>query len=860
MEEAGLKLVAEGAGQFFRDMDRAGQAVDTFARETERGASRAGSGFSGLQSIAQGVLQGIGQGLVGLATTAATSLFDLGKGLLQTGIDLNAAQEQATVAFTTLLGSGEKAKSFLDELRAFAAATPFEFPELQDAARKMLSFGFSAEQVTPLLTSVGDAVSALGGGAPEMDRVTMALGQMQTKGKASNEELLQLAEVGLPVYQILAERLGVTTAEVQDLVSKGIVPADEAIAALTDGFNELYGGSMQAQSATFNGLMSTLKDNASLALQAFTGPMFEAAKGGLTELGSLVASPKFQEFAGRLGELVAPAVEGLAKAFSGAVTVASAFIDALSGDKAALDKLPGTLQTIVGAVAGIPAAFDGAKRAVEAFFKTPLGSAIKDAASSLADYLANDFGPDVAATLEGGRQALDEFFSTPLGTEIREGAQVVADYFAGPFVSDLTRGVQVVQGKLDELAQSEWGQTVQRGAQRVGDYIVNEWPGDFQRGVAVVQGHLDRLSQQMAPWGQEIQRGANVVAQYMMNDFPADFGRGVDLVVDLILNLPARAQEGLDGLVRGVQALPGEVSSAATAVGAAIIDGIVGGIRAGIAWVTDAARAVAQAAVEAAKKALKIGSPSKLFAEEVGQPISQGIAEGVMAEAQAVQGWIEFYAGQVFEGVEEEVQRHIERLNRTLQTGIGLVGGMGSGAGAIAAAAEKQFKLDQAVRDAYAKGDAKAYQAALDAARRQQALTNTIVQAQERTQREALSIGEADPERGSAYLAKRLNQLQEVADLEERIAQAQAQGNSNGVALLSRQLGLVRERQGIELQSLATGASDQVRQVISGVIASLLASGGSSSTTVNNYSYTPTYAGAPANPSQDFAAMRLLSA
>lgn len=49
------------------------------------------------------------------------------------GIKLAAEWEQTEIAFTTLLKSGEKAKSFLKELDAFAARTPFELKGLTEA-------------------------------------------------------------------------------------------------------------------------------------------------------------------------------------------------------------------------------------------------------------------------------------------------------------------------------------------------------------------------------------------------------------------------------------------------------------------------------------------------------------------------------------------------------------------------------------------------------------------------------------------------------------------------------------------------------------------------------------------------------
>lgn len=266
-------------------------------------ARKAGGGGGGL-SMLSGALGGIGKAALSLGGLALGA----GGALAAIGISSNAAMEQTETAFGTLLGSGEKAAAFLDDLRAFSAATPFEFPELADSAKKLLAMGFAAESIIPMMTTIGDTVGALGGGQAEIDRVTMALGQMQAKGKVSAEEMMQLAELGIPAWGILAKTMGLSTAEVMKLAEQGLLPADAAIQALLGGMNETFGGAMAAQAQTFNGVLSTLKDNAMLALQTFTGPLFEASKGALNELATAVSSPAFQEFAAQMGQRMGEAI------------------------------------------------------------------------------------------------------------------------------------------------------------------------------------------------------------------------------------------------------------------------------------------------------------------------------------------------------------------------------------------------------------------------------------------------------------------------------------------------------------------------------------------------------------------------
>lgn len=136
------------------------------------------------------------------------------KSIIGEAIDFNSTMEQAQIGFTTMLKSAEDAQAFLREMMNFAARTPFEFPDLLEASRRMMAYGFAANDVLPMLQAVGDATAALGLGAEGIDRIILALGQMRAKGKVTGEEMRQLTEAGIPAWEILAEAMGKSTAEV----------------------------------------------------------------------------------------------------------------------------------------------------------------------------------------------------------------------------------------------------------------------------------------------------------------------------------------------------------------------------------------------------------------------------------------------------------------------------------------------------------------------------------------------------------------------------------------------------------------------------------------------------------------------
>lgn len=217
------------------------------------------------------------------AAQVAGSLAGMAKDALAAGINFNAMKEQAQTAFTTMLGSGQEARRFLDDLQSFAAKTPFEFPELVTAAQRMKAMGFEAGAVIPTLTSIGDAVAGLGGGAETINRVVTAFGQIQARGKAAAQEMMQLTEAGIPAWKYLADAIGVSVPEAMKLVERGAVDAQTTISAVRSGMDRDFGGMMAQQSQTWNGMVSTVKDNTRIVIGEAVKPMFEVLKKGLEQ-------------------------------------------------------------------------------------------------------------------------------------------------------------------------------------------------------------------------------------------------------------------------------------------------------------------------------------------------------------------------------------------------------------------------------------------------------------------------------------------------------------------------------------------------------------------------------------------------
>jgi tape measure domain-containing protein len=262
MENVRNQLKKLGADSAY--IDKVTKELKEAEKVTKEVEKTANSSFSSITSNVSRSISLVAGAITGLATGAIVKL----------GIGFNSSMENAQIGFTTMLGSAEKAKTFLADLQAFAAKTPFEFPELRDAAGKMLAFGFAAKDVVPMLTAVGDAAAATGRGQQAIDSLLLSMGQMKATGRASWEEIKQMGENGIPALQMLADSFGVTTREMMKMLSDGAVPADKAITILTDGMNKRYGGMMKNMEKTFTGMVSNIKDSANFLIGAAFEPIF----------------------------------------------------------------------------------------------------------------------------------------------------------------------------------------------------------------------------------------------------------------------------------------------------------------------------------------------------------------------------------------------------------------------------------------------------------------------------------------------------------------------------------------------------------------------------------------------------------
>ena len=206
---------------------------------------------------------GMGSQMAGMARYAVL----IGGALVvKHGLALAADLETTTIAFETMLGSAGAAKKMMADLTQFAAATPFELPQIQQATKVLLGFGIAQEQIMPTLRTLGDISAGTG---KDFKELAIIYGQVKAKSRLMGDELLQFSEASVPLLRVLAKQMGKNEETIIKMTEQGKIKfadVEKALASMS-GEGGIFFDLMKRQSTTVTGLWSTWKDSANKNLR-----------------------------------------------------------------------------------------------------------------------------------------------------------------------------------------------------------------------------------------------------------------------------------------------------------------------------------------------------------------------------------------------------------------------------------------------------------------------------------------------------------------------------------------------------------------------------------------------------------------
>ena len=645
-----------------------GEKLGKSVEDAGEKARRADGGFTVLKgsiaNLAGNILTSAINGIQSLAGEAISSADALKK-------------FESTMSFAGYDDSAiSKAK---DDMKTYADQTVYDLDTVANTTAQLAANGI--QDYTGLTQAAGNLNAVAGGNAETFKSVAMVLTQTAGAGKLTTENWNQLADAIPGASGQLQEAMlknGAYTGNFRDAMEKGQITADEFNQAIMDlGFTDAaqqaatststFEGAMgNMQAAITDGLMQIYDAIGSENVTGFINGISDAVsnvippiKDGISWLKDNLPTiaPLLSAIAGAIGGLlVAEKITALVTAFKSWKTATEGMSIAQQLLNAAMSANPiGIVLTLVGAlVAGLVVLWntnegfrdavmnawqgiqDFVGNAIQAIgdFFTNLGTTISQLPQMFADWLNN-----VIATVTG-------WVSEMAAQAASAGSQFVSNVVN--FVQNLPYNIGYLLGTVIGSVISWVGQMASNAASAGSQFVANAI-NFIQNLPANVASFLSNVISNVIGWASNMASNATRAgSQFLSNaiNFVSQLpGRIASFLSNVISNIGSwagqMASKGAEGarnmfnaVVDGLASLPGRVLS----IGSDIVRGIWDGISGAAGWLADKVASFASGILDGMKNALGIHSPSRLFRDQVGKYIAQGIGDGFTDEMGSVVG------------------------------------------------------------------------------------------------------------------------------------------------------------------------------------------------------------------------------
>ncbi|MEZ6955958.1 MULTISPECIES: tape measure protein [unclassified Aeromonas] len=250
LNQAGLdaRNLAQEQQRLQRELRESAAQTERLGRSLVQGSQGAG-GFQGTIGSLTGRLVAMAGTWFGLQTLTAqlVSMFKTGDQAERLDVQLKAVMGS--------IAGGAEASAWIQD---FAKNTPLQLDEVTQVFVRLKAFGI--DPMNGAMQGIVDQAYKLGGGFEEVQGISLALGQAWAKQKLQGEEILQLIERGVPVWQLLEQVTDKNTAELQKLSEAGKLGRD-TIAALMNEIAAQSSGAAANNMGLLSGLISNAQDN-----------------------------------------------------------------------------------------------------------------------------------------------------------------------------------------------------------------------------------------------------------------------------------------------------------------------------------------------------------------------------------------------------------------------------------------------------------------------------------------------------------------------------------------------------------------------------------------------------------------------
>lgn len=295
-----IRAAVQGADNIEDLRQRFDELIDELQRGEEQ-ANETDRAFGGLQS-------GIGNVGDALQTLA-------GLAVVQQFVQINRQAESLRNTLTALFGSTEKSAQEIQYLNETANRLGVAVSDISQSYIGLTTASkgtnLEGQKTREIFEAVIGAMAVMGKTGQEADQALTAIAQTMGKGVIQAEELTGQLEEALPgASRALAAALGITVAELRQMVATGTVVSADVLPALAAELKKTYGASAEGAN-TLNAQLARLQN---AVTQVFTQIGESGALQAFKE-GSIIAAVGVRELYGGL-ELTGTAIGALAAAIT----------------------------------------------------------------------------------------------------------------------------------------------------------------------------------------------------------------------------------------------------------------------------------------------------------------------------------------------------------------------------------------------------------------------------------------------------------------------------------------------------------------------------------------------------------------
>lgn len=226
------------------------------------------------------------------------------------------------------------------------------------------------------------------------------------------------------------------------------------------------------------------------------------------------------------------------------------------------------------------------------------------------------------------------------------------------FINSVVEFFTQLPGKILQFITSAWNNVTQwatnmvNKAREMGTNFINNVVSFFTQLPGKIQQFISSALNNVTTWVSNMASKAREAGSQFINNvvsfiqqLPGKIKQFLDSAINnlrtWVTQMGQKGKEAVQSLINNVMSAASGIASKVMSIGSDIVSGVWNGIKNAAGWFTDQVKGFFSGIVDGVKNALGIGSPSKVFRDEIGKWLPPGVAQGFKAALPAAMNSME---------------------------------------------------------------------------------------------------------------------------------------------------------------------------------------------------------------------------